>query len=425
MNISLFIARRLSLKRDAGVESGATRRSPAVTIAVAGIALSVAIMLLTLAVVPGFKHQITRKVMGFDAQVIMQPVQPTADYETAGLQGVSLTARLDSMIGAKLPAGGKAELTIRQPGILKTENQFAGLVFKAFGGDMADSFVAGSLEEGFSPDYSVDSMRYQIVISRTTADALELSTGDRVNGYFFTGNNLRTRRFTIAGIYNSHFNEYDKLLAFMSIDAARSLASLGPDQGSAIEIRGLDSDDIVSVRQEMQHVATEAFYADATNCYLSVGDVYERNPMYFNWLDLLDTNVIVILVLMGCVAAVTLISCLFIMILERVQLIGTLKAIGADNRLIARIFLYMAERVVLRGILIGDIVGLLIVWLQWQFRFIPLDPEAYYLNSVPVEFNWAGIVGMNVVAAFLALAIMLIPARTVSRISPARVMRFE
>ena len=175
----------------------------------------------------------------------------------------------------------------------------------------------------------------------------------------------------------------------------------------------------------MQKVATEAFYNNATNCYLAVNDVYEQKPMYFNWLELLDTNVIVILVLMGCVAAVTLISCLFIMILERVQLIGTLKALGADNGLIARTFLYMAERVVLRGIIIGDIIGLVIVWLQWQVHFIPLDPEAYYLNSVPVEFNWTGIIALNILAALLALAIMLIPTHTVARISPARVMRFE
>lgn len=425
MNVGLLIARRLSLKRDSGEPNG-PRRSPAVTIAVAGIALSITIMLLTLAIVPGFKHQITRKVMGFDAQVTMHPVRPTADgFDGAPLPTVAMTPELDRMIGECLPDGAVAELTIKQPGILKTDNQFAGLVFKAFDGDMADSFVQENLEEGGIPDYECDSMRYHIVISRATADALELERGDKVNGYFFTDNNLRTRRFTVAGIYNSHFNEYDKLLAFMSMDAARGISGIPDGEGTAIEIRGLASDDIEESAYGLQHVATDAFYGNATNCYLAVNDVYEINPMYFNWLDLLDTNVVVILVLMGCVAAVTLISCLFIMILERVNLIGTLKALGADNGLIARTFLYMAERVVLRGIIIGDIVGLALVWLQWQFKLMPLDPEAYYLNSVPVEFNWTGIVILNIAAAALALAIMLIPTHTVARISPARVMRFE
>lgn len=424
MNVSLLIARRLSLKRDNGDLNG-NRRSPAVTIAVAGIALSISIMLLTVAIVPGFKHQITRKVMGFDAQITMHPVQSNSGYETSGTQAVAFTPELAGMITEQLPGNSKAELTIRQPGILKTDDQFAGLIFKAFDGDMADSFIAENLESGDLPDYECESMRYHIVISHTTANALNLSRGDKVNGFFFTGNHLRTRKFTIAGIYNSHFNEYDKLLAFMSMDAARALTGMSENEGSAIEIRGLEPDDIEPTRRAMQKAATDAFYNNATNCYLAVNDVYEQNPMYFNWLELLDTNVIVILVLMGCVAAVTLISCLFIMILERVQLIGTLKALGADNGLIARTFLYMAERVVLRGIIIGDIIGLVIVWLQWQFHFIPLDPEAYYLNSVPVEFNWTGIIALNILAALLALAIMLIPTHTVARISPARVMRFE
>ncbi len=425
MRVSLLIARRLSLGRSADGSPGTSRRSPAVTIAVVGISLSITIMLVTLAIVPGFRHQITRKVMGFDAQVTMCPVQPTSGYESEPSVGVSFTPALFDMIGKELPEGAKAELTIRQPGILKTDSQFAGLIFKASDGDMADSFIVENLESGVLPDYSVDSTRYHIVISRTTASALALSVGDRVNGYFFSDNNLRTRRFVVAGNYNSHFNEYDKLLAFMSMDAARPLCDLDSVQGSAIEIRGVDPDRIISVRQAMQRVATDAFYSDATDCYLAVSDVFEQDPMYFNWLDLLDTNVIVILALMGCVAAVTLVSCLFIMILERVRLIGTLKALGADNGLIARVFLYMAERVVLRGILIGDMVGLLLVWIQWQFRLVPLDPEAYYLNSVPVEFNWTGIVALNVGAALLSLAIMIIPTHTVARISPARVMRFE
>lgn len=422
MNVSLLIARRLSLRRDGGDDSR-QRRSPAVTIAVAGIALSVTIMLLTLAVVPGFKHEITRKVMGFDAQVTMRPVQPTAGYDTQ--QAVTLTPRFASMIADALPSGAIVELTIRQPGILKTDDQFAGLVFKAFDGAPAGSFIAGNIEEGAVPSYDADSTRYHIVISRMTADALGLAVGSRVNGYFFTRGNLLSRRFTIAGIYNSHFNEYDKLSAFMSIEAARAIAGMTADEGSAIEIRGLSSDAILPARTAMQQVATDAFYDDITDCYLAVSDVYEQDPMYFNWLDLLDTNVIVILVLMACVAAVTLISCLFIMILERVQLIGTLKSLGADNGMIASTFLYMAERVVLRGILLGDIAGLLMVWIQWQFHVLPLDPEAYYLNSVPVEFNWTGIIVLNVAAAVLALAIMLTPTHTVARISPARVMRFE
>lgn len=406
----------------------ASRRSPAVTIAVTGICLSVTIMLLTLAVVPGFKNQITRKVMGFDAQVMLHPTQPTVNYDGERPLPVTLTPSLKASIDSFLPPTASAQLAIRLPGILKTPTQFSGLIFKAYDSTgPALDFVAENLEEGAVPryDYEPDSTRYDIVVSRTTATALEIGIGDKVDGYFFGDGNLRARRFTVAAIYNSHFNEYDKLTAFMSPHAARRLTSLGDSQGDAIEIRGLEPDLVEPVSRDMRHVATQAFYDGSADCYLSVNNVYQLDPMYFNWLDLLDTNVIVILSLMACVAAVTLISCLFIMILERVRLIGTLKALGADNPVIARIFLYMAERVVLRGILLGDIIGLLLVWLQWQFKLMPLDPESYYLSSVPVEFNWPGIIILNLAAAVMALVIMILPTHIVARISPANVMRFE
>lgn len=428
MSVSFFIARRLSLGRDNGsanpIDKG--RRSPAVGIAVAGIALSITIMLLTLAIVPGFKHQITRKVMGFDSQVTMHPVETAGGlYEGTPTYSMIYTQALDSMIRQELPPETEVSVSVRQPGILKTNEQFAGLVFKGFETGMFPAFVSESLESGVIPDYSADSTLYDIVISRATANDLSLGLGDRVNAYFFTEGNLRTRRLTVAGIYNSYFNEFDHIMAFMSIDALRPIASMAEGHADAIEIRSLAESTIPEATHKLMGVATEAFYNNATNCYLSVSDVYSRNPMYFNWLDLLDTNVVVIMVLMAIVSAVTLISCLFIMILERVRLIGVLKALGADNGLVSRVFLFMAERVVLRGILIGDAIGLLIVWLQWQFRLLPLDPEAYYLSAVPVEFNWTGIILLNLGAIVLSLTIMLLPTRMVARISPVKVMRYE
>ena len=400
-------------------------RSPAVGIAVTGIALSVTIMLLTLAIVPGFKHQITEKVFGFDAQIVLHPVQPVASYDDGSTVTVECSDTLRNRLLSNLPTGARVQLSASTPGILKTDDQFAGLVFKAFDDGLEGSIIDSCIEEGGIPDYDVEEMRYAIVVSRTTADALQLSRGDKVNAYFFVDNNLKPRRFTVAGIYNSHFNEFDKLMAYISMPAVRSIAGLPDGAGNDIEIRGIGRNEVTDARIAMQRVVSDAFYDGTTSCYLAVNDAFEKDPMYFNWLDLLDTNVIVILALMGCVAAVTLISCLVIMILERVTLIGTLKSLGATNGMIERMFLYMAQRIVLRGIILGDVIGLLLVWLQWQFALLPLDPEAYYLNAVPVEFNWTGIALLNIGAVVLSLAIMLIPAHMVSRISPARVMRFE
>lgn len=419
MNAPLFIARRLSLRRG----HGAGRRSPAVTIAVAGIALSVAVMLITLAIVPGFRNEITHKVMGFDAQITIEPVQPVTATPEPLRPAVCPPALRDEIVAAL--HGAEVFTAVRLPGILKTPDQFVGLVFQAFDGNAPLDFIASNLIKGALPDYAVDSTRYDIVISSITSRRLGLDVGDRVDGYFFNNDNLRARRFNIAAIYDSHFDDYDRLISFMSVTAARALAAIPSDGGTEVQIRGLRDADVRRARETVSAIVSDAFSSGLLPEYNEVTDVFSRNPMYFNWLDLLDTNVAVIIWLMSCVGAVTLISCLFIMILERVQLIGVLKALGATNSQIIRIFLYMAERVVIRGILIGDAIGLAFVWLQWQFNLLPLDPEAYYLSSVPVTFNWGAFIILNIAAAIIALVIMLLPTLTVSRISPARVIRFE
>lgn len=419
MNVALFIARRISLRRDNG-----HRRSPAVTIAVTGIALSTVIMLLTLAVVPGFKNQIRDKLMGFDAEISLSQA---ASYQYGESDGGSALRLTDDVERAIKSAVGQARisLSLRQPGILKTDSAFAGVVFHGYGAGHDWGFVSDNLIKGRVPDYTNPESANDIVISRVTADALGLDTCDRINTYFFSDDNLRTRRFNIAGIYDSHFGEYDKLTAYMWLPQLQKTAAMDSDEGSVIEIRGIAPDSIETVTKALQNVMARAYYDGITPQYMRPDNVYHTGAMYFNWLDLLDTNVIVIMILMGCVAGVTLVSCLFIMILERINLIGTLKAIGADNATIRRMFIYMAERIVIRGILAGNAAGLALVWLQWRFRLIPLDPEAYYLSYVPVEFNWSGIAVMNLCAIALSLIIMILPTHIVANISPSRVMRYE
>lgn len=421
MNVSIFISRRLSLKRG----NGSKRRSPAVTIAVIGIAICMIVMLLTISIVPGFKHEVSRKVMGFDAQITIKPIQPIT-YDVGGQRPASLSPQLENMIADAYP-DVNVELAVKLPGVLKTDNHFAGLVFQAFSGTESMKFIEENIVEGCVPDYHTnpDSTRFQIVISAHTARELQLDCGDRVDGYFFSNDNLRARKFTIAGIFDSHFNNFDRLLAFMDIATARTLAEMNQDEGTDIRITGLPTDEIIPATARINRLLSDAFHSGATAQYMEAADVFTLNPIYFNWLDLLNTNVVVIIILMTCVGAATLISCLFIMILERVQLIGTLKAIGATNGQISRIFLYMAERVVLKGILIGDIIGLTLITLQHYLNLIPLNPESYYLSAVPAEFNWGGFLILNAGVAVVSLIIMLLPAMTVSRISPARVIRFE
>ncbi|MDE6801371.1 MAG: ABC transporter permease [Muribaculaceae bacterium] len=419
MNAALYISRRLSLKRNTPGE----QRSPAVTIAIIGIAIAVAVMMLTLSVVPGFKNEITRKVMSFDAQLTAQPLLPlTLDNPAAS--AVRLSPDLAELIATDMP-DANATLNIQLPGILKTAEHFDGLVFQAYSNPATLDYIAVDMISGSIPDYTCDSTRYDIVISRHTARLLDIDTGDRIDGYFFANDNLRARKFTIAGIYDSHFNDFDRLTCFMSYPAASRLADFDENEGTTIQIRGLDSDELIEARRRLSSIFSDAFHSGITSQYLEVTDVYQQNPMYFNWLDLLDTNVTVIIVLMAIVGSVTLISCLFIIILERIKLIGTLKALGTTDSMLRQIFLYMAERIVIRGIVIGDIIALILITLQYYLRLLPLDPESYYLSSVPVEYNWLGFLTLSIAAAIIALSVMIVPVLTISRIAPARVMRFE
>lgn len=418
MNVALFIARRISLRADNG-----NRRSPAVTIAVAGIALSTVIMLVTLCVVPGFKHQIRDKLMGFDAEITISR-QLAAPSEGSDSYCLRMTPEVGTAIKNVAP-GARISLTQRQPAILKTDSAFAGVIFHGYGPAHDWKFVESNIVEGTLPDYATAGNDNDIIISRTTAYALGLKAGDKINTYFFTNDNLRARRFKIAAIYDSHFGEYDKLVSFMSLRQLQKLTAADSLGGSAIEIRGISPDSITELTAAIQQSVARGYYNGVIPEYLNAHNVYHTGAMYFNWLELLDTNVIVIMILMGCVAGITLISCLFILILERINLIGTLKALGADNRMIRRMFVYMAERIAIRGILAGNILGLGLVALQWQFHLIPLDPEAYYLSYVPVEFNWGAIAVMNLCAIVLSLIIMILPTHIVANISPARVMRYE
>lgn len=423
-NAALLIARRLSPGNPDGRGKQGGSHSPAPVIAVAGIALSVAVMMITLAVVPGFKNSITRKVMGFDSQITLTPLQPlAADGEQAPV-AATLTPEVEEHLQHAVP-GVDARLTITQPGILKTPDQYQAVVFKAYDRDMSTTFLAENIDEGVLPDYRADSTRNDIVISRTMADALELQAGDRIDGYFFTRNSLRAHRYRVAAIYNSHFNDYDRLAAFMSLREGQSLAGLEPGTGQAIELNGIEPADVAEATLKVKAAASDMFYDGSAGCYYDTCDVFSKSPVYFTWLELLDTNVVVILCLMACVAAVTLISCLFIMILERIRMIGILKSLGADNSLIMRIFLALALKVVMRGVIVGNLIALAVVGVQWYFKVIPLDPEAYYLSWVPVEWAWAQWFILDVAAVAVSLAVMLLPSRIIANIAPSRVMRFE
>ncbi|MCI9607549.1 MAG: ABC transporter permease [Muribaculaceae bacterium] len=409
MRLELAMARRLSL------------RAPGIAVAVAGIALSVAIMIVSLAVVSGFKRQIRDKVTGFEHQISIFPVDNYYQENVSG--GIRLTPELLAEIKSVCPQAEVA-LGLRQPAILKTDTEFEGVVM--MGVDAAgNSFIDTQLTDGTMPDWADAGTSNPVVISASTATALGLDCGDRVFAHFFIGDNLYTRKVTVSAIYDTHFGEYDKLFVFAPIAMLQQLCGVDSVTGSVVEIDGI-AGNIDETADALRYGLCRREASDPVSApSYRVESISTTAALYFNWLDLLDTNVIVIIVLMGCVAGFTLVSCLFIIVLERVRMIGLLKALGATDSLIRHLFIYMASRLVVRGLLIGNAVGLTIAAAQHLWHIVPLDPEAYYLNYVPVHINWLSICTLDAGVILLALLLLVLPSHIISTLSPAETMRYE
>jgi len=418
MKVALFLGKRLSLKSFHGKAA-----APGVVIAITGIALSLVIMMVSIAVVTGFKRQITDKLEGFNAQISIYAPDPSV--ERAVTEGITLTPTLHETIKKVLPEEASATIAIHQPAILKTDEAFQGVVIKGMTQLGNWDFIGTNLISGKLPHPQSGASSDTIIISSATATALKLNTGDRILTHFLTNNNIKTRKFTIGGIYDSHFSDFDKMYVFMPIAPLQQLCKVDSITGSAVEIQGLPTDKIPELSQLLySQLISDAVKSGSGEIY-RIDTVTSTCGMFFNWLELLDTNVWVILVLMACVSAFTLISSMFILILERVRTIGLLKALGATNSLIRHTFMYMAERLVLRGIIIGNIIGISILLIQHYFHIMPLDPGAYYLNFVPVQIDWLSILILNACVIIISWLVLIMPSHIIARLSPAKSIRYE
>ena len=425
----LFIARRIGLGR-----KGSGRRSATgIIVAVTGISLSIVIMMVAIAVMNGFKDEIRRKVTGFEAQLTIA-LPPPADEMSGDAGSTSLTPRPVSICAAvteaieAMRAGGyeaNAWLASLRPVILKTSDNFKGLVAKGVSDPDGLSFLAGHITRGKLPDYAADSAHNAIAVSAITANALGLDCGDRVQAYFFGDGAVKVRKLKIGAIYDTRFSDYDRTFVYTSLPLLQSVDRLAPDEGTRIELGGLPDADVDAAGALLQATLLDRLYTGRDSVVYQVDNVHRRGAHYFNWLDLLDTNVTVILALMAVVAGFTLVSSLFIIILERVGMIGLLKSVGASNGFIRRIFIIVAERIVLRGMLIGNAVALTLIWLQHTLHIVPLDPDTYYLSHVPMLITWPDVLWLNVGVIVVSVAVLILPSQIVAKVSPARAMRFE
>lgn len=411
MKVELFIAKRLRLAPGDG-----GRQTPAVAIAIGGVALAVAVMIITLSVVVGFQNAIRAKVMGFEAPVKLLPL---GNYYDGEAKEILLSKPLQSAINDAIPQA-KASLVIKQPVVLTLPGNYAGVSLTAYSEGHDFRFEEENILEGHYP-----CRNNEVAVSRLTAGKLGLKIGDKVDGCFFVDNTLRLRKLTISGIFSSNFVDYDKVTAYTTFSTLQSVRKIADGKGDAVEIYGISLEEVPQASAQLQLNLQEKFANRELTEGMSITNVQETGAAYLNWLELLDSNVVVILVIMTLVSGFTLISCMFILILQRVSMIGIFKSLGATNGTIRRIFIMLGGKIILYGLIIGNLLGLGLLLAQDLTHFIKLDPEAYYLDAVPIQIDWCNVLAVSGGAIAITAVLMLIPASIVARISPARTMHYE
>lgn len=414
MNLELFIARKIHFSKQG--ERQAT--SPAIRIAMIGIALGLAVMILSVAIVIGFKKEVRNKVIGFGSHIQITNFDNNSSYQTMPI------AVSDSFLVALKERSGirHVETFATKPGILKTETDFQGIVLKGVDKQYDWSFFQKNLKEG--EVFQLDSAKRSsdVIISRYLSDLVGLKVGDSFLTYFVE-EDVRARKFHITGIYETGFADYDKLFVIADIRQVKRLNGWSDDQVSGVELLVDDYGQVDSLAENLYFELMDKQDREGNTYY--VRSIKELNPMIFSWLEVLDINVVVILVLMLAVAGFTMISGLLIIILERTNMIGILKALGENNRSIRKIFLYVSFFLIGKGMLWGNVIGISLCLLQSYTHLIKLDSSIYYLDAVPVDLNVVSLALLNIGTLLVSMLMMLGPSYLITRISPAKSIRFE
>lgn len=418
MSLALFIARRIY--RDADTTTEQVSR-PAVVIAMLGIAVGLAVMIVAVSVIVGFKSEVRDKIAGFGSHLQVSNLNAMTPYE-------SLPIETDSVLWQTLTTDTDVAHVQRystKAGMIKTTDDFQGILLKGLGPEYDTRFLQAHLLEGRLPAFSDSISSGEVIISQTLADKLGLKPDDKIDTYFFQ-ENIRARRLRITGIYRTDFAEYDNLFLITDLHTVNRLNQWTGNQCGGLELTLYDYSrleeatwrigDELRERQDNQTTG----YAD-----LCVRNIEQLNPAIFAWLGILDVNIWVILVLMTGVAGFTMISGLLIIIIERTSMIGVLKSLGANNRTIRHLFLWFSVFLIGKGMLWGNAIGLAFYFIQRYAGVFKLDPTTYYMDTVPVAFNVWLFLLLNAGTLLASVLMLLGPSYFITRIRPADSMRYE
>ncbi|WP_297675092.1 ABC transporter permease [uncultured Bacteroides sp.] len=414
MNLSRFIARRIY---SAGEPEKQVSR-PAVLIARIGIAIGLAVMIVTVSVVVGFKREVRGKVTGFGSDIQLTNADAARSYETRPVVvDDSLLSRLSAY-----PEVKHVQRFSTKPGMIKTAEDFQGMVLKGVGPEFDPAFFRRHLLEGELPQFSDTASSNRVLISKSLATKLRLKLGDKIDTYYIQ-DEVRARRLLIAGIYQTNFSEYDHLFLLTDLYLVNRLNGWERGQASGAE---LQVEDYSRLEETTFRIAADMDgMVDRYGEDYCVRSVEELNPQIFAWLDILDVNIWVILVLMIGVAGFTMVSGLLIIIIERTSMIGVLKSLGADNTTIRRVFLWFAVFLIGKGMLWGNAIGFAFYFVQKAFGVFKLDPETYYMDTVPVSFNLLLFFLLNAGTLLASVLMLMGPSYLITKIRPANSMKWE
>ncbi len=415
MNLPFYLSRKIY---GDGEEKQKVSR-PAIRIATLGVAIGLAVMIISVSVVLGFKHTIRDKVVGFGGHI------QVANFMTLESNEAYPIMVNDTVLNVLTEISGirHAERFSLTEGILKTDSDFLGVSLKGVGEEWDSTFIHANMLEGSIPTFSGEKSSNKIVISKAIANKLKLKTGDKVFAYFINNEGVRTRRFTISGVYETNLTQYDEVICFTDLYTSVKLNGWEKGQALGAELSVNNFDQLEQIHENVVARVNRTY--DRYGSTYSSETIKELNPQIFAWLDLLDLNVWIILALMILVASVTMVSGLLIIILERTPMIGTLKALGAKNSIIQTTFLWFGAFIIGKGMLIGDAIAIALIILQEHFGIVKLDPETYYVNMVPVETNIPLFLLINIATLFISILVLVIPSFLISHIKPVKAIKFD
>ncbi len=414
MNLELHIAKKITYQN----KSDKQISRPIISIATLAIALGLSVMILAVAIVTGFKAGITEKLTGFGSHIQISNYDNNNSFETYPIdQNLIPIGRLSQVEGIK-----HIQAYATKPGIIKTKEEIQGVILNGVSLNYDWSFFKDKLVEGKLIDMLPSKTSNEVLISKNIAQLLDLKVGDKLLMYFVQ-QPIRQRAFTISGVYNSGMDEFDKLFVICDIRHIQKLNNWESNQVSGIEI-SLNDFKQLDQTQGIIHDNISGIFADDGSTFRVV-NIKQRYSQIFNWLEMLDINVWIILALMVLVAGFNMISGLLIIILEKTNMIGILKALGANNWSVRKIFLYQSAIIIGKGILFGNIVGIGICLIQYHFQIISLDPVNYYLDTVPINLNGFHLLLLNIGTLIITVSMLLIPSYLITRIAPSRAIKFD